>query len=262
MDFTTYYCGPYWSEGKFQPSVVGSKPGVNELDEACREHDTLYALHKGNLEMLSAADNKFYHRTSDLGLRGRLYGSAVYYGNKLARGQMFALPFAGLLGYGAASTALLGTRLRTVRVQPSGETEIPVGVGETTYDPYVHGSGPGNQRIDDAMHGASAAQAVQPMPNNESHRLPVRGHYVGTLASQQKLYRPLRKKKIRPLILSKVSPKNKNTKNPPKIEKLAVSHATHVDQASCKHEEIRSCFNYQYCPRCNREFHQGRRTRR
>lgn len=36
------FCGPYWSDGKWQESVEPTIPAVDELDEVCREHDMAY----------------------------------------------------------------------------------------------------------------------------------------------------------------------------------------------------------------------------
>lgn len=33
------YCGPYWSNGRIQRSVVGDLLPVDEFDETCRDHD-------------------------------------------------------------------------------------------------------------------------------------------------------------------------------------------------------------------------------
>lgn len=85
IDFTTNYCGAYWSAGKFQSSVEDDsvKP-VSPLDEQCRLHDRAYARNEDRVQ----ADQQFFHGTRDLGLRGKLYGSAVLYGNRLIRGVM------------------------------------------------------------------------------------------------------------------------------------------------------------------------------
>lgn len=37
------YCGPYWSDGKWQSSVTPGKAPVDDLDETCMEHDEVYA---------------------------------------------------------------------------------------------------------------------------------------------------------------------------------------------------------------------------
>jgi hypothetical protein len=37
------YCGPYWSDGLIQPSVVGTAPALGTTDEACRIHDACIA---------------------------------------------------------------------------------------------------------------------------------------------------------------------------------------------------------------------------
>lgn len=88
-DFTTNYCGPYWSDGKFQSSVENpSSEPVNSLDAACREHDIAYAKAKGNIKLLNKADDKFYNETvsnKSHPIRGFIYGNAVYYGNRTIR---------------------------------------------------------------------------------------------------------------------------------------------------------------------------------
>lgn len=38
------YCGPYWSNGTLQSSVVGTKQALSDNDEVCRIHDACYAL--------------------------------------------------------------------------------------------------------------------------------------------------------------------------------------------------------------------------
>lgn len=50
------YCGPGWSEGKYQNSVVGTMPPTDEFDATCQEHDAAYATKSGPKE----ADYKFY----------------------------------------------------------------------------------------------------------------------------------------------------------------------------------------------------------
>jgi len=37
------YCGPGWSDGKYQPSVVGTTPAVDDFDLTCQIHDAAYA---------------------------------------------------------------------------------------------------------------------------------------------------------------------------------------------------------------------------
>jgi len=37
------YCGPGWSDGQYQDSVVGTAPPIDEFDETCRVHDAAYA---------------------------------------------------------------------------------------------------------------------------------------------------------------------------------------------------------------------------
>jgi len=85
MDFTTNNCGMYWSDGKIQSSVgkFHTKP-VNALDAACQVHDYELSNNPTITEQI-AADNKFYETTRHLGIRGKIYGLLVKYGNKVLR---------------------------------------------------------------------------------------------------------------------------------------------------------------------------------
>jgi hypothetical protein len=85
MDFTTNYCGPYWSDGKFQSSVVDGKSNpVSQLDAECKRHDSAYATAKTEEDLVNA-DQQFYTATQTLGVRGPIYGNLVLHGNKVAR---------------------------------------------------------------------------------------------------------------------------------------------------------------------------------
>jgi len=89
MDLTTNYCGMYYSDGKLQSSVAnGSSEPVNALDGECRVHDAAYANALSDMDR-DVADTKFYNNTRGLGVRGRLYGGLVVYGNKLLRSSVF-----------------------------------------------------------------------------------------------------------------------------------------------------------------------------
>ncbi len=86
MDFSTNYCGMYWSDGRFQSSVAdGKSVPVNLLDEQCKSHDAAYAQCEDD-RCLDKADQQFHDKTRELGLRGKLYGKAVLHGNQLIRG--------------------------------------------------------------------------------------------------------------------------------------------------------------------------------
>lgn len=88
MDFSTNYCGAYWSDGTFQASVAdGKSTPVNALDAACQRHDRAYALAQNKTE-LDAADNKFYDTARKIGLKGLVYGNAVKHVNRLTRHTM------------------------------------------------------------------------------------------------------------------------------------------------------------------------------
>lgn len=68
------YCGPYWSDGQWQTSVVGSSEPIDELDALCRNHDQAYA--EGN--DLYEADKLFAKRAIvGHGVRGVFYGALV-----------------------------------------------------------------------------------------------------------------------------------------------------------------------------------------
>lgn len=67
------YCGPWWSAGKVQRSVVSDVPAVDELDELCRVHDASYA----NNEDATGADIKFADAAMQLGGWGTVFGALV-----------------------------------------------------------------------------------------------------------------------------------------------------------------------------------------
>jgi len=65
------YCGPYWSAGKFQKSVVSDVPPIDEFDETCKRHDAVYAR-DGDLQ---EADKVFFRE--NIGRRGLLRNVAA-----------------------------------------------------------------------------------------------------------------------------------------------------------------------------------------
>jgi hypothetical protein len=67
------YCGPYWSDGRIQSSVVGESPALDDLDLACKKHDAAYATHQD----IDQADSDFIEETKNLGLRGKLFSKLV-----------------------------------------------------------------------------------------------------------------------------------------------------------------------------------------
>lgn len=62
------YCGPGWSDGKYQPSVVGKVTPLDKLDASCQKHDAAYAL-GGNR---SDADLEFSQETFGQGIKSTL----------------------------------------------------------------------------------------------------------------------------------------------------------------------------------------------
>ncbi len=67
------YCGPYWSDGAYQTSVVGTLEPIDEFDETCRVHDAHYALG----DDLVAADFSFFRENVGRGVLRTVAGSAV-----------------------------------------------------------------------------------------------------------------------------------------------------------------------------------------
>lgn len=67
------YCGPWWSAGKIQRSVVSDVPPVDELDKLCMAHDAAYAQH----EDLRKADETFAESAKELGGWGTVFGGLV-----------------------------------------------------------------------------------------------------------------------------------------------------------------------------------------
>jgi len=89
-DYTTYYCGPNYSDGKVQPSVAnGDMVPTSPIDFLCMQHDRAYALSRDMPILkrgayLQEADNKFYNEATyaSTGVKGLVYGSLVKYLNK------------------------------------------------------------------------------------------------------------------------------------------------------------------------------------
>lgn len=83
MDFTTNYCGIYWSDGKVQSSVCNgkSKP-VDELDYTCQMHDCAYKKSKSSKDR-RRADDVFFNQNLGRGLKRSAYAYIVKYGNYL-----------------------------------------------------------------------------------------------------------------------------------------------------------------------------------
>lgn len=76
MRFHGNFCGPNWSDGKVQSSVVSTMPGIDEFDESCRRHDALYAS-GGDLH---AADSDFFHQ--NFGKGGKRTAAALAVGGQ------------------------------------------------------------------------------------------------------------------------------------------------------------------------------------
>lgn len=79
IDFRTNFCGPYWSDGKFQSSVKHpTKEPVNAFDYTCRDHDVELATATTTSQVL-AANTKFYDRNYGQGIERSLAAVLVRY---------------------------------------------------------------------------------------------------------------------------------------------------------------------------------------
>jgi hypothetical protein len=67
------YCGPNWSAGRDQPSVVSDIPAVDSFDETCKDHDESYAKNQNLLE----ADLLFAKKNIGYGLKRTTAGLLV-----------------------------------------------------------------------------------------------------------------------------------------------------------------------------------------
>lgn len=82
MRYHGNYCGPNWSAGKHQPSVIDSNvPAVDEFDQTCLEHDAEYAnFNDPNYEEevdLDEADQRFYQQNYGKSIKRTLAAVAV-----------------------------------------------------------------------------------------------------------------------------------------------------------------------------------------
>ena len=73
MKYHGNYCGPNWSAGKHQGSVVSDVPAVDEFDETCKRHDAAYAT---NADLLSA-DINFALENFGKGVKRTIAAAAV-----------------------------------------------------------------------------------------------------------------------------------------------------------------------------------------
>lgn len=74
------YCGPNWSDGKFQGSVAyGRTKPIDQFDSTCRTHDTTYRL-GGDL---NKADEIFYKQNIGRGVKRSAAALAVYAQKKM-----------------------------------------------------------------------------------------------------------------------------------------------------------------------------------
>nr|WPR18190.1 MAG: capsid protein [Chemarfal virus 254] len=65
MRYHGNYCGPNWSAGQVQPSVISNVAAIDEFDETCKLHDAHYASN----DDLSLADDEFYASNIGQGMK-------------------------------------------------------------------------------------------------------------------------------------------------------------------------------------------------
>lgn len=85
-EYTGNYTGPYWSNGKVQPSVEwGDLDPTSELDFLSRQHDSAYA-HFKDAAHRTAADRYYNEQAKKLaGQFPQIAGNIVLYGNEAKR---------------------------------------------------------------------------------------------------------------------------------------------------------------------------------
>jgi len=76
MKYHGNYCGPNWSDGKQQPSVVGSLLPIDDFDLTCQKHDAVYAT-STEPEDLQRADREFVRANWGKGPQRHLAALAV-----------------------------------------------------------------------------------------------------------------------------------------------------------------------------------------
>ena len=77
------YCGPYWSDGRFQSSVAGKATPRSEFDATCKEHDAVYATDNTKAGR-NKADKTFYNQNMGKGAL-RSIAAALVSTNQLGR---------------------------------------------------------------------------------------------------------------------------------------------------------------------------------
>jgi len=73
MRYHGNYCGPNWSAGQHQSSVVSDVTAVDEFDATCKAHDAIYATN-GDLDL---ADQQFYKENIGKGMKRSVAAVAV-----------------------------------------------------------------------------------------------------------------------------------------------------------------------------------------
>ena len=77
------YCGPYWSDGRFQSSVAGKATPRSEFDATCKQHDASYAKDKTKAGR-NKADKVFFDQNMGKGAL-RSVAAALVSTNALGR---------------------------------------------------------------------------------------------------------------------------------------------------------------------------------
>lgn len=85
MDFTTNFCGPWWSDGKFQKSTCPQDTfPLNDFDFTCAEHDCSVSTAISE-QQVREADNKFYEHNLGKSLKRTTAALAVKHFHPILR---------------------------------------------------------------------------------------------------------------------------------------------------------------------------------
>jgi hypothetical protein len=73
------WCGPGWSAGQDKDAKDLTEedfnvPAIDELDQACKDHDIMLHLSPHNAEEIN---QQFYDKVKNMGVTGYLFGLAV-----------------------------------------------------------------------------------------------------------------------------------------------------------------------------------------
>lgn len=119
------YCGPGWSDGKWQDSVCGYATARDEFDQSCKEHDCRYFKKR----KLKEADEMFYKQNIGKGVKRSAAAIAVgLQGMTRPRSSSFPQKDIGMAGRNRGRSRTPGRRARSlskVRFAPHTPRSTP-----------------------------------------------------------------------------------------------------------------------------------------